>query len=62
VVITIGLAFVADVTVPPNAPVAECLGGHLKTGHRWTLQNRPTEQKQDKIFIPCRRSLRQIPF
>jgi hypothetical protein len=24
------------------------LGGHLKTGHRRTLQNRPTEQKQNK--------------
>ena len=24
------------------------LGGHLKTGHRWTLQNRPTEQNQNK--------------
>ena len=24
------------------------LGGHLKTGHTWTLQNRPTERSQDK--------------
>jgi hypothetical protein len=24
------------------------LGGHLKTGHRWTLQNRPTELNQNK--------------
>ena len=24
------------------------LGGHLKTGHRWSLQNRPTEQSQNK--------------
>jgi len=24
------------------------LGGHLKTGHRRILQNRPTEQNQDK--------------
>ena len=24
------------------------LGGHLKTGHRWSLQNRPTELTQDK--------------
>ena len=23
------------------------LGGHLKTGHRWSLQNRPTELTQD---------------
>jgi hypothetical protein len=28
------------------------LGGHLKTGHTWTLQNRPTEQDRNKIFIP----------
>jgi hypothetical protein len=26
------------------------LGGHLKTGHRWTLQNRPMEQNQNKII------------
>jgi len=24
------------------------LGGHLKTGHWWTLQNRPTEENQNK--------------
>jgi len=24
------------------------LGGHLKTGHTWTLQNRPTERNQNK--------------
>src|SRR5580704_14331754 len=24
------------------------LGGHLKTGHTWPLQNRPTELDQDK--------------
>jgi hypothetical protein len=29
-----------------------CLGGHLKTGHRWTPQNRPTERNQNKsIYI-----------
>jgi integrase len=28
------------------------LGGHLKTGHRRTLQNRPTERNQNKtIYI-----------
>jgi hypothetical protein len=26
---------------------ASPLGGHLKTGHTWTLQNRPTEQNQN---------------
>jgi hypothetical protein len=24
------------------------LSGHLKTGQMWSLQNRPTEQNQDK--------------
>ena len=29
------------------------LGGHLKTGHTWPLQNRPTELSQDKsIYNP----------
>jgi hypothetical protein len=29
------------------------LGGHLKTGHTWPLQNRPTELHQDKsIYNP----------
>jgi hypothetical protein len=29
------------------------LGGHLKTGHTWPLQNRPTEPHQDKsIYNP----------
>jgi len=29
------------------------LGGHLKTGHTWPLQNRPTELDQDKsIYNP----------
>jgi len=29
------------------------LGGHLKTGHTWTLQNRPTERNQNKsIYTP----------
>jgi hypothetical protein len=29
------------------------LGGRLKTGHRWTLQNRPTELNQNKsIYTP----------
>jgi hypothetical protein len=27
------------------------LGGHLKTGHTWSLQNRPTDRAQDmKLF------------
>ena len=28
----------------------QTLGGHLKTGHTWTLQNRPTERNQNKII------------
>jgi hypothetical protein len=29
------------------------LGGHLKTGHTWSLQNRPTELTQNKsIYNP----------
>jgi len=26
------------------------LSGHLKTGHTWTLKNRPTEQNQNKTI------------
>jgi len=27
------------------------LGGHFKTGHTWSLQNRPTDRTQDmKLF------------
>jgi len=26
----------------------KALGGHLKTGHTWSLQNRPTERTQNK--------------
>jgi hypothetical protein len=30
------------------------LGGHLKTGHTRTLQNRPTEQNQNKTIYTLR--------
>jgi integrase/recombinase XerD len=30
------------------------LGGHLKTGHRWTLQNRPMERNQNKSIYTSR--------
>ena len=33
----------------------ETLGGHLKTGHTWTLQNRPTERNQNKSIYTLRR-------
>ena len=32
---------------PPTIFRLPFLGGHLKTGHRWALQNRPTEPIQD---------------
>src|SRR5277367_2979659 len=33
--------------------LSKTLGGHLKTGHTWPLQNRPTELDQDKsIYNP----------
>ena len=38
------------------------LGGHLKTGHRWTLQNRPTEQNQNKIIYNLRGDVRANIF
>ncbi len=31
----------------PSDQARQGLGGHLKTGHTWTLQNRPTERSQD---------------
>jgi hypothetical protein len=37
------------------------LGGHLKTGHRWTLQNRPTKRTQNKsIYTVQGRFLQSI--
>jgi hypothetical protein len=27
------------------------LGGHLKTGHTWSLQNRPMESGRDERFL-----------
>jgi hypothetical protein len=34
--------------------VIKGLGGHLKTGHTWPLQNRPTELSQNKsIYNPA---------
>ncbi len=36
------------------------LGGHPKTGQRWSGQNRPTGLTQDKnLFLPCRLLFRQ---
>jgi hypothetical protein len=30
------------------------LGGHPKSGHMWSLQNRPTETLRDRSFLPNR--------
>jgi len=30
------------------------LGYHLKTGHRLSVQNRPTGLAEDVIVLPCR--------
>ena len=36
-----------------DVSTSSALGGHLKTGHTWPLQNRPTELDQDKsIYNP----------
>jgi hypothetical protein len=38
------------------------LGGHLKTGHTWTLQNRPTERNQNKSIYTVREVIRASFF
>src|ERR1700674_1513507 len=38
------------------------LGGHLKTGHTWPLQNRPTKLSQDKSIYNPRWPFRQTLF
>jgi hypothetical protein len=38
------------------------LGGHLKTGHAWTLQNRPTERNQNKSIYNLREVVRANIF
>src|SRR5580704_3978217 len=38
------------------------LGGHLKTGHTWTLQNRPTERNQNKSIYTLRKGDRANIF
>jgi hypothetical protein len=32
-------------------PATLNLGGHLKTGHTWSLQNRPMESGRDERFL-----------
>jgi hypothetical protein len=38
----------------PGTQLDDGLGGHLKTGHTWTLQNRPTERNQNKSIYTLR--------
>src|SRR5579863_9214346 len=38
------------------------LGGHLKTGHAWTLQKRPTERNQDNSSYTLPERVRAIFF
>jgi hypothetical protein len=38
------------------------LGGHFKTGHKWTLQNRPTERNQNKSIYTLRKVVRANIF
>ena len=40
----------------------ECLGGHLKTGHTWTLQKRPMERNQNKSICTLRDAVRARLF
>ena len=45
-----------------TALVLACLGGRLKTGHTWTLQNRPTERNQNKSIYTLRKGGWQTIF
>jgi hypothetical protein len=40
----------------------QVLGGHLKTGHRLTLQNRPTQPNQNKSIYTLREGIRANSF
>jgi hypothetical protein len=42
--------------------VAISLGGHLKTGHRRTLQNRPMERNQNKTIYTLQEGARANIF
>jgi hypothetical protein len=43
-----GIADLAESIPVMHHPRCGILGGHLKTGHTWSLQNRPTERTQNK--------------
>ena|SRR5579864_4039251 len=36
------------------------LGGHLKSGQSWTLQNRPVDRTQNNLVLPYLRWFRQV--
>jgi len=36
------------------------LGGHLKTGQSWTLQNRPVDRTQNNLVLHYECSVRQV--
>jgi hypothetical protein len=38
---------ISEMTIKQAQIAVDALGGHLKTGHRWSLQNRPTGRVQD---------------
>src|SRR5579872_2791919 len=40
----------------------ESLGGHLKTGHTWTLQNRPMEPNQNKSIYTVQEAIQANIF
>ena len=44
-----------NATTTNKRAAKQILGGHLKTGHRWTLQNRPTERNQNKSIYTLRK-------
>src|ERR1700728_1146211 len=39
--------------LPPTPATKNGLGGHLKTGHTWTLQNRPTKERKSGQDLLC---------
>jgi hypothetical protein len=56
--------FAIEIKTIPLSAVEETrtLSGHLKTGHTWTLQKRPTARNQNKIIYTLRKSFRQTFF
>src|SRR5437660_1705196 len=46
---------------PLNLPdlFTRCLNGRVKSGQRWSGQNRPTDVARDSDVLPCRLHIRQ---